>query len=347
MNKQTKSAGKIRVGIIGVGAIALRHIHDFMGSPDAVIAGLVDPDPRRLQAVREQVPELAHVPTYSDYKHLLAAGGVDAVEINTPNMLHYEQIMDSLSAGLHVLAEKPMVCTTAHARAIIAKAAQVNKVMMVAYQRHLRPPYRYIKKMVEDGNLGEITFIAALVCQDWKNGLVCAPWRLNPALSGGGALNCAGSHLVDVMLWSSGLAAETVSAFIDNRSTPVDINSAISIKFTNNAKGTVSVVGESTCGWYEDFTICGTKGTILFRKEAMTSSGRLLYCNEKGEMREPAELPPEGNVGQGFCDVVLGREKNWAPAECGLRVIELTEAAWKSAQTGKAVHVSASMRGES
>jgi len=39
--------------------------------------------------------------------------------------------------------------------------------------------------------------------------------------------------------------------------------------------------------------------------------------------------------------VVLGREKNWAPAECGLRVIELTEAAWKSAQTGKPVHVSA------
>jgi len=341
MNEQKKSAGRIRVGIIGVGGIALRHINDFMASPDAKIAGLVDPDPRRLQAIKEQVPELAQVPTYADYKQLLAAGGVDAVEINSPNMLHYEQIMDSLDAGLHVLAEKPMVCTTAHARAIVAKAGQVNKVMMVAYQRHVRPPYRHIKKMVEDGKLGELTFVSALVCQNWKNGLAVGTWRLNPKLAGGGQLNDSGSHLVDVLLWCSGLAAESVAAFVDNRGTPVDINSAITIQFANGAKGTVSVVGESTCNWYEEFTICGTKGTILFRKEAMTSSGRLLYCNEKGEMREPAEMPPEGNVGQGFCDVVLGREKNWAPAECGLRVIELTEAAWKSAQTGKPVHVSA------
>ncbi|MGB9619938.1 MAG: gfo/Idh/MocA family oxidoreductase, partial [Armatimonadota bacterium] len=120
--------------------------------------------------------------------------------------------------------------------------------------------------------------------------------------------------------------AESVHAYVDNCGTPVDINSALSMRFTNGAQGTVSVVGDSVCRWYEDFTIWGTKGVLFYR------NGKLIHCNEAGEMIEPTDLPPGGNHDQGFCDAILGRDKNWVPAECGLRVIELTEAAWKSAE---------------
>lgn len=316
---------QIRIGIIGVGGIANGHIKRLLDSPDAAIVGLVDTDPERIKAAREKYPEIADVPAYCDYKDLLAAGGLDAVQINTPHTLHFEEIMDSLDAGLHVLTEKPMVCTTEHARAVIKKAEEKGKVLMISYQRHFQPQYRYIKKMVESGSLGEITFISALQCQGWKKGQT-GKWRQDPALSGGGQLNDSGSHLLDVILWISGLTAESVQAYIDNCGTPVDINSAISMKFTNGAQGTISVVGDSVCGWYEDFTIWGTKGVIFYR------NGKLLYCNENGEMTEPTDLPEGGNPDQGFCDVILGRDKNWVPAECGLRVIELTEAAWKSTE---------------
>lgn len=325
-------AEKIRVGIIGVGGISFGHINRFMESPDAEIVALCDNDPKRLATAVERVPALEGIPTYSDYKDLLAAGGLDAVQINTPHTLHYDQIMDSLEQGLHVLTEKPMVCTTPHARNIIQKAKEKGKVVMVSYQRHFQPQYRYIKKMVEDGTLGEVHFIAALQCQAWKKG-VAGTWRQVPELSGGGQLNDSGSHLMDVILWTSGLTAKSVHGFIDNRETPVDINSALSMCFTNGAQGTVSVVADTTCGWYEDFTIWGTKGTIFYR------NGRILYCNEKGEMSEPDDLPEGGNVDQGFCDAILGRDKNWVPAECGLRVIELTEAAWKSSETGSPCEV--------
>lgn len=320
--------GKIRVGIIGVGGISYGHIRNFMGSPDAEIAALVDIDPKRLEVAHERVPELVGVPTYSDYRDMLAVGGLDAVEISTPHTLHYEQMMNSLDAGLHVLCEKPLVCSTPHAKEVIKKSEATGKVVMISYQRHFQSQYRYIKQMVADGAIGEISFISALQCQRWKKGTV-GTWRQIPEQSGGGQLNDSGSHLLDVILWTSGLTAESVYAFVDNRETPVDINSAVSMKFTNGAQGTISVVADTTCGWYEDFTIWGSKGVIFFR------NGRVLYCNEAGEMSEPTDLPEGGNVDQGFCDVILGREKNWVPAECGLRVIELTEAAWKSGETGE------------
>jgi predicted dehydrogenase len=317
--------GKIRVGIIGVGSISYGHIRNFLASPDAEIVGLVDTDPKRLETAKEKVPELADVPTYSDYKDLIKNGGLDAVQINTPHTLHYEQIMNSLDAGLHVLTEKPMVCSTAHAKDVIKKAKEVGKVLMISYQRHFQPQYRYIKQVVESGQLGEVTYLSALQCQGWKKG-TAGTWRQIPELSGGGQLNDSGSHLLDMVLWLTDLNVESVYAFIDNCGTPVDINSALAIKFTNGAQGTVSVVGDSACRWYEDFTIWGTKGAIFYR------NGKLLHCKESGEMIEPTELPPGGNHDQGFCDAILGRDKNWVPPECGLRVIQLTEAAWKSAK---------------
>lgn len=323
---------KIRIGIIGVGGISYGHMRNFIASPDSEVVALCDIVPSQMDKALERLPELAGVPMYDDYKKLLAAGGLDAVEISSPHTPHFPQIMDSLDADLHVLSEKPMVCTTAHAKEVLAKRDKTGKVLQIGYQRHFQPPYRYIRKMVQTGVLGEIHFISALQCQSWKRAQT-GKWRQDPAISGGGQLNDSGSHLVDVILWTSGLTAESVFAKIDNRGTQVDVNSAITIKFANGAQGTISVVADTSVGFYEDFTIWGEKGTIFYR------NGKVTYCNDAGEMEEPTDLPAGGNADQGFLDVILGRAENWVPGECGLRVIELTEASWKSAETGQVIPV--------
>lgn len=325
-------AERLRIGIIGVGGIAFRHIRSFLESPDAEIAALVDTDSGRLKEAQNKAPELVEIPVYSKYTDMIAVGGIDAVVICTPHTLHYQQTIDSLDAGLHVLIEKPMVCTTQHARSVLKKAKEVGKVVMIAYQRHFQPQYRYIRDTVRSGALGEVTFVSALQCQKWKKA-VAGTWRLVPELSGGGQLNDSGSHLLEIILWTSGLTAKSVQAYIDNCDTPVDINSALSMEFTNGAQGTVSIVGDAPC-WHEDFTIWGTKGVIFYR------NGKLVHCSESGETIEPVDLPEGGNVDQGFCDVIMGRDMNWVPAECGLRVIELTEAAWISAKNGNPCEIS-------
>ena len=85
------------------------------------------------------------IPTFGDYTEMLDRVKLDAVVISTPHTLHFEQIMTSLDSGLHVLSEKPMVCTVDHARQVIAKAADVEKIPMVSYQRHFGGNYRFIR----------------------------------------------------------------------------------------------------------------------------------------------------------------------------------------------------------
>ena len=155
--------------------------------------------------------------------------------------------MAALDKGLHVLTEKPMVCSVDHAHQVIEKAKEVGKILMVSYQRHLGAQYRYVRNQIMAGELGEIQFISALQDQKWYQGTM-GLWRQQLALSGGGQLNDSGSHLLDIMLWMTGLEVAEVQAYMEYFESEVDINSALSIRFRGGAMGTVSVVGNSPTG---------------------------------------------------------------------------------------------------
>jgi len=132
----------------------------------------------------------------------------------------------------------------------------------------------------------------------------------------------------------TGLTVADVSAFMDNRGTPVDIDSAISMRFTNGAQGNISVVGDSVIGWHEDISIWCEKGAFLYR------NGKLEFVNEKGARTtvDGDHLPPSHNIDEDFVQAIRGEHPVAAPPLCGLRTIELTEAAWRSsAQKGAPV----------
>jgi predicted dehydrogenase len=224
-----------------------------------------------------------------------------------------------------VLLEKPMVCQVDHAHTLLERLEGYDKVFGIAYQRHAQGQFIYIKDKIASGEVGQVTFISALQCQEWKKGTV-GLWRQDPALSGGGQLNDSGSHLLDILLWITGLTVADVSAFIDNCGTPVDINSAISMRFTNGAQGNISIVGDAPA-WHEDATIWCERGAFFYR------NGTLTFMNEKGKRTtiDGDSLPPGQNIDQNFVGAIRGENGIAAPPVAGLRTIELTEAAWKSA----------------
>ncbi|MCL6519122.1 MAG: Gfo/Idh/MocA family oxidoreductase [Armatimonadetes bacterium] len=336
-------AEKVRVGMIGCGGIARGHAARLIKNPDAEIVALADPSEESIARLKEfiqaghggldeqQKKALDNVPVFKDYREMLDKVEMDAVEIATPHTLHFEQAMESINRGLHVCLEKPMVCCVEHANKLIANAEEKKRIIVVSYQRHYQPQYRYIKKVVDEGGIGKVAFVSALQCQNWKKG-TAGKWRQVPELSGGGQLNDSGSHLIDIILWTTGLAVEEVFAYIDNCGTPVDINSALALKFKESAQGTVSIVGDAPA-FYEDFTIWGEEGILFYR------NGQLSQCGIDGKIFQPEDLPPASDPDTNFIDAILGRDEVWAPPICGLRVIELTEAAWKSAEKGCAVPV--------
>ncbi len=325
---------KIRVGFIGCGGNARGHGRQIAAQPDAEIVALVDVNEKAIEAFRDATALSKDVPTFTDHREMLKVVKPDAVEISTPHTLHFEQIMDSLDAGCHVLTEKPMVCTVEHAEKVIAKAEETGKHLMIGYQRHFQPAYMYCREVVQDGELGKALFISAWQCQNWYRGQQ-GRWRLDPALSGGGQLNDSGSHLLDILLWILEASPREVSALMDYLDTQVDILTAMSIRFDTNALCNISVVGHAAGQMRESFTIWLEKGTLF------VYDGKI-YREEQGVERfevSNEQLPQGGNKDRAFLDLILGKAENRVDALNGLRVIQLTEAAWESAETGRLVKV--------
>lgn len=325
---------KIQVAFIGCGGNARGHGRQIAAQPDAEIVALVDVSEAAIAAFRDATELDDTIPVYADHQVMLREVQPDAVEISTPHTLHFEQIMDSLNAGCHVLTEKPMVCTVQHAEEVIAKAAETGKHLMLGYQRHFQPAYVYCRDVVQSGELGKAHFVSAWQCQNWYRGQQ-GRWRMDPALSGGGQLNDSGSHLLDILLWILEASPKQVSALMDYLDAEVDILTAMSIRFDTNALCNISVVGHAAGRMRESFTIWLEKGTLFVE-------GGKVYREEQGVDRHevPAsELPTGGNKDRAFLDLILGKAENRVDANNGLRVIQLTEAAWKSAETGQLIEV--------
>lgn len=315
----------VRIGFIGVGGIARHHLGQLAKIDDVSVVALCDIKPTQIDKAVEKFPHLAGVPVIADYRELLARDDVDAVEICTPHTLHFDETLDAIGAGKHILLEKPMVCRVPDAHALLERLHSYDKVVALAYQRHAQGAFKYMKQQIAGGAMGAVTFISALQCQQWKKG-TAGSWRQDPALSGGGQINDSGSHLLDILLWVSGLTVAEVSAFMDNCGTPVDINSALSMRFTSGAQGNISVVGDATI-FHEDITIWCERGVFLYRNGALEVAG----TDGKRTPMSKDDLPEGQNIDQNFVGAIRGENEIGAPPICGLRTIELTEAAWKSA----------------
>ena len=319
---------QVRVGLIGVGGFARHRVGNLLKVNGASVTAMADTSAENIARMKETHPATAGAKEFTDYKDLLKQSDVDAVMIMTPHTQHVTQILDSLEAGKHTCVEKPMVTTVEDAHKVIAARNKAGKVGMVSYQRHFEGIYKKVKEMIDSGEAGEIQFIAGLNCQEWK--VACKDtWRQDPGLSGGGQLNDTGSHFVDIILHTTGLKAETVSAIGDNRGTKVDIDSALAIRFSNGAVGTISIIGDAT-NWHEDMTIMGTKLGFFVRGGKLTvrnlGKDRIVYEEVSGG------ITPD----QHFFDCITKGIECESPFECGLEVIRLTEAAWKSMDLGGA-----------
>jgi predicted dehydrogenase len=328
----------VRVLVVGVGGMGQEHIGRLMAIDEVRIAGLVDPSHAAVAAARGSFPALSDVPCFGDLGTALAEVRADAAVIVSPHSYHLEQGLACVDAGLHVLMEKPFVAGSANAARLIARAEERQRHLAVAYQRHLEGPYVFMRELVQSGAIGRISMIAAYQAQAWMEG-TAGSWRQDPALSCGGQLNDSGSHLLDVVLWITGLRPREVTATIDNRGTPVDIDSVVTVRFDGGTLATFVVIGSAhgsdAHDVWEDISIHGDKGTVLYR------AGTLLVARDGS--RDLVEVPrdqlrPDGNPDRDFIDLLQGRTSQAAaPASCGLAVAMVTEAASQSADQGRPV----------
>lgn len=338
----------LRVGLIGAGNNMLgTHVPRYLNRDEAVIVACTEPFAANVERLKERFPTLAALPFYDDHKKMLAEAKLDAVVISTPHSMHYQQIVDALHAGCHVLCEKPLVCSVQEAKGVIAARDRAQKVVLVSYQRHYQHAFLVMKTAIDQGLIGALQYVDLQQNQNWYNNQKAADrWRIHKELSGGGQLNDSGSHIVDILLYVTGLEPEKVYAVQQSFDLGVDVNSAVTVTFKGGATGCLSIVGNAPFkggSVHEDITIYGSEGAVFYRQLGQESPRTPFIQVRRFDADTPVEVtdvPEASNPDENFLAAILGKQPVLAPAECGLRVMQLSEAAWKSAERGEAVAVS-------
>ncbi len=200
----------VRIGVIGAGAILqVAHLPVLKKLKGVHVAALCDTDLPKARALASRfgVPS-----TYDDVEDLLRHEEVDALLVCTPNHLHEPHVVAAVSAGVHVLVEKPLALTASGAQRIARQAEKRDRVVMVGMNHRYRPDSQAIRSFVQSGELGELDSIRAA----WY---VARPsraplgWRQRRDESGGGAMFDLGLTMIDLCLWLAGNPApERVSA---------------------------------------------------------------------------------------------------------------------------------------
>ncbi|MGH8192403.1 MAG: Gfo/Idh/MocA family protein [Rhodanobacteraceae bacterium] len=320
---------KVRVGLIGVGGIAQAHMNRFGSIPECEVTCFCDPS----EEMRKKAPSrhacMANAKGFATEKELIESGLCDAVEINSPHALHRDQIVAALNAGLHVLTEKPIANSVAEIKDIIAAEKKSGKFCSISYQRHFQGDFRLMRRLVVEGAIGNVIQVCSFLSQDWYASQT-GTWRQKKAVSGGGQIHDSGSHILDMQLWVSGLTAEQVSCVQQNFGREVDINSAVSVMYKGGAIGTITIAGRAP-EWCEEFTIFGEKGALFYRNGIVT----MQQNGPEGVIISNFVKPrDQGSPNHNFIAAIQGKAELEVRPEIGLRVIQLTEAAWESAALG-------------
>jgi predicted dehydrogenase len=324
------SGRKVRLGFVGTGGNARAHMASVMADPQAEVVAVCDTSIDAMQAAVSGSPALAALPRFTDYRALIDEVHPDGVVISIPHTLHYAAAAYALEHGVSAEVEKPLACSGADARALIALRDRTGLVLTVGYQRHYQGAWRWVRAQVAGGAFGPVHFVEAWQCQSWAG----RGWRGVPELSGGGQLNDSGSHLADILLWAGGIRPDEVFAYQENRGLQVDRISAISFRFPEAGVGTVAIIGDSVRGMDEGVQFYCRDARV--RVDGMDGRARLTWYGSDGAPHAvPAEEMPgyPSDKDANFIRSILGEQEPQATAEDGLGVAAFTEAVYRSVET--------------
>jgi predicted dehydrogenase len=183
---------------------------------------------------------------YDDYREMsiqeAARGdGVDVVAVVTPNDTHYEIAKAFLERGISVVCEKPLTNDSATAAELVALAESTGTVLAVPHIYSAYAMVRHAARMVRNGDLGRVRFVAAEHASGWASAPI-DQWRMDPDIGGAAsAVGDVGTHAFHLLRYITGLEATRISAALSTLvpGRRVFDNAAIRLTLDNGAPATV------------------------------------------------------------------------------------------------------------
>ena len=194
------------------------------------------------------------------------------------------------------------------------------------------------REVNSQADLGTVRFMTVHLEQGWVAGRLAkgqkGDWRSEPGQAGGGQLVDTGSHTVAALLYVTQLVPVEVFAYVDSCGLDVDVNTAMVVRFADGAQASISIGG------------FGHKVTESLRVVGDKASARIFFRTVReqsleidGQAVDAASMVRRSTPNANFVDAILGKASLGADGELGLRVAQLSEAAYESARRGAPVRL--------
>ncbi len=342
-------------GIIGCGNISAVHAQALEHIKGAKLVAVADVRQENADKMADEYGAVA----YTDYKAMLEREDVHAVSLCVPSGMRVEIAADCAAAGKHILSEKPLEVSTERIDQILEATDKHQVYLGCIFQSRYSDDSQRIREALDAGRFGELVLGDAYI--KWYRSpeyYASGAWRGTRKLDGGGCLMNQGIHQIDLLQWFMG-PVKTVQAQTTRRlhkGLEVEDLATAMLEFQSGAFG---VIEGSTAIWPGHparIEVHGSEGSAVLedgklrqwqfseRQEADSEVEAALHEESalgSGAGDPLASLKIEGHlrnirdfvqsIAQGKEPVLNGRE--------GRHAVELIEAIYQAADTGKPVHI--------
>ncbi|MCX7010837.1 MAG: Gfo/Idh/MocA family oxidoreductase [Kiritimatiellaeota bacterium] len=347
----------LRVAVVGLGTMGTKYAELLR---DDKIAGAT------LAAVCNRRPEpRAAYPDargFADIQALLKARATDAVIIATPHYAHTTIAIAALRRGLHVLVDKPIAVHKADAEKMLAAHRGKKSVFAIMFQMRTDPRFRKIKALLADGALGKIQRMQWTLTDWFRTDTYyrAGQWRATWAGEGGGILLNQAPHQLDLLQWLLG-QPERVRAWCHlGKYHKIEVEDEVTayLEFPGGATGVfIASTGEAP-GTNRLEIACDRARLVLEGQRLTVDTNRIpaaelratspemfaVSQTTREEFHFEVPIEPHRTVVQNFVSAIRDCAPLIAPAEEGMRSLELANAMLLSSMTDQAVELPISAR---
>lgn len=332
MNSKKNAQRSLGVALVGLGSYSTYQLAPALEQTQYChLAGIVTGTPAKEKRWASQYGLAEkNIYNYENFDSIASNSEIDIIYVVLPNSMHADFSIRAARAGKHVICEKPMAISVAECDAIINACQEARVRLGIGYRLHSEPYTREIKRFVREHTFGDPLYVMAEAA--YRSTGNPEQWRLNKALSGGGALMNMGVYAIQSTIYSTGKNPISVSAqeFSTRPEYFKDTDETITAQFEFEGGVIANIMtshniranrlrASCTGGWFEldpASTYIPLSGT--------TSKGKIEFPQESQQKLQMDD----------FALHILENKTNRAPGEMGKRDMIIVEAIYQSVAKG-------------
>ena len=327
----------LRVAIMGLGSYGTRVAEAIQSCKRVKLVGVISGTPSKVVKWREKygIPE-KNCYNYENFDAIKDNPDIDAVYVITPNALHKDEVIRVAKAGKHAICEKPMAVNAADGQAMVDACKSAGVHLLIGYRMHFEPNTLEVIRMRKSGELGDIKFFQGL------SGFTIGDptqWRLNPELSGGGAMMDIGIYSINGARYMIGeepiwVTAQEVKTNPEKFKEGIDETITFQLGFPSGV--IASCLSTYNMNNLDRFYLNGSKGWV--EMQPSTGYGPIKGITNKGPLNEPIVTHQTVQMDE-MAAIIFDGKKPEVPVngEEGVKDMKIIDAIFKAAKTGEKV----------